>query len=86
MIGGYKIIDLRGINLVTGAEAPPKISGIYDAIESGINKPLMLSGIVINGINKQTTYVNFTHADNIYSYVYDGVTISINSDDEITIA
>lgn len=86
MIGGYKIIDLRGTNLVTGAEAPPKISGIYNAIESGINKPLMLTGIVINGVDKQTAYVKFTHADNTYSYVYDDVTISINSEDEITIA
>lgn len=45
MIGGYKIIDLKDIELTV--ETSAKIDGVYEAIESNKNYPLLLQNIKI---------------------------------------
>lgn len=65
-IGGYKIIDLHDINLVPDADAVT-IKGVHEAIESNHRKPLLLSGLVVGGVEKASQYVVFTNAAGTYS-------------------
>ena len=51
--GGYKIIDLKGYDFTN---ADMVIDGIYDTIESNYGKPLLFTGIVIDGIEKDDVY------------------------------
>lgn len=44
--GGYVIVDLGGVNIEY--DKPTKIEGIYNKIKGG-TKPILLSGIVIDG-------------------------------------
>lgn len=88
--GGYKIIDLEDNNLVVdGSEIT--IPGIYAAIESNHRKPILLSGIVIGGVEKPDMFIMPVHGADKYSApLYtdetDGLlTISITSDDEVTV-
>lgn len=45
MKGGYKIIDLGGVNLTSSATIIP---GIYDALE-GAHKPVLFEGVQVSG-------------------------------------
>lgn len=45
MKGGYKIIDLGGVNLTSSAT---NIAGIYDALKSA-HKPIVFEGVQISG-------------------------------------
>lgn len=65
-IGGYKIVDLHDVNLVTGANAVT-IKGVHEAIESNHRKPILLSGLVVDGVEKASQYVVFTNASGTYA-------------------
>lgn len=56
--GGYKIIDLKETNLVVGGDAV-KVSGIYEEIEGNNRKATILSGMVLDGIERPDRWVNF---------------------------
>lgn len=81
--GGYKIIDLRDKNLTTTSYA--YVKGIYEDIESNYRKPLLLSGITIEQVEKADAFVTFTHNGNAYSTSIYGHTITISDNDQITI-
>ena len=53
--GGYVILDLGGVNIEY--DKPTKIEGIYNKIKGG-TKPLLLSGIVINGTAYRDRFVS----------------------------
>ncbi len=79
--GGYKIIDFKGTALSgTAVEIP----GILEQIADNYNKPIMVSGVVLNGELQDDAYasVNDTE-DTVVLTVYGGV-ITVNEDDEVT--
>ena len=75
--GGYKLIDLKDIKLTVGGEGVT-VKGIYNSIENSYNKPLILTGINIGGIERNDVFIDFTV--NSGSYV-----TNISSTEKITI-
>lgn len=64
--GGYKLIDLKGNKLTVGGGGVT-VKGIYNSIENSYNKPLILTGINIGGIDRNDIFINFS--DDSGSYV-----------------
>lgn len=56
--GGYKLIDLKDSKFTVGGDGIT-IKGIYNSIENSYNKPLILTGINIGGIEKNDVFVDF---------------------------
>ncbi len=56
MYGGYKLIDLKGINLIPDA-SPVEVPGIYDLIES-TRKHTIFANYVLDGVEKPERSVN----------------------------
>lgn len=50
--GGYKIIDLQGYDF----NSSMVIEGIHERIESSYDKPLLFTGIVIDGVEKNDVF------------------------------
>lgn len=75
--GGYKLIDLKDSKFTVDGDGIT-IKGIYNSIENSYNKPLILTGINIGGIEKNDVFVDF--AVNSGSYV-----ASISDTEKITI-
>lgn len=82
--GGYKIVDLKKTTIDT--ENGTTISGIYEALENNYNKAVLLSGIVIDSIEKPDIFVTVTVADSTYTITAYGKTYTITSDDLVKIA
>ena len=53
--GGYVIVDLEGVNFKY--DTPVKIDGIYNKIKGG-TKPLLFSGVVIDGTAYRDRFVS----------------------------
>lgn len=82
--GGYKIIDFKDINLVTGTAST--ITGVYDAIKSNYRKAILISGIVIDGVEKADAFVELTiNASNYVGSLY-GKTLTITNADKVTVS
>lgn len=82
--GGYKIINLKDTSI--NAEGGSTIAGLYDAIEHNYRKPLLLSGIVIDGVEKPDTFISVASADGSYTFTAYGKTYTVNNADLVTIA
>ena len=63
--GGYKLIDFKENNIVV--TKPITIKGVYDAIEHNYRKPTIITGLVIGSVEKEDTFVNFEHGENVYN-------------------
>lgn len=83
--GGYKLIDLKNNKFkVDGGSAT--IAGIYNSIESSYNKPLILTGINIGGVERNDIFVNFVGTSGSYvSNISSTETIEITNADLVTI-
>lgn len=75
--GGYKLIDLKDNKFTVGGSGIT-VKGIYNSIENSYNKPLILTGINIGGVEKNDVFVDFS--DDSGSYV-----ANISSTEKITI-
>lgn len=75
--GGYKLIDLKDNKLTVGGNGVT-VKGIYNSIENSYNKPLILTDINIDGVERNDVFVNF--ADVSGSYV-----ANISAKEKITI-
>lgn len=73
--GGYKIINLKDIEITTNE--PVHIDGIYEAIES-TNKAILLSGAVVDKIELDDFYILFESSANA-SFV------GVEGDNQITV-
>lgn len=80
--GGYQIIDLQNNDLKTNSTIT--INGIYDKIEGNYNKPLLFSGIVINGVEKPDTFATVEVDNTNYIVKLYDRKLTINDNDEIT--
>lgn len=56
--GGYKLIDLKESKLTVGGDGVT-VKGIYNSIENSYNKPLILTGINIGGIERNDVFIDF---------------------------
>lgn len=81
--GGYKIIDFKDINLVTGVGI--SITGVYDAIKSNYRKAILISGISINGVKMADSFVQLSVVSGNYTGTLYGKTITITDTDVVTI-
>lgn len=83
--GGYKLIDLKDSKLTVGDGVTVK--GIYNSIENSYNKPLILTGINIGGVERNDVFIYF--ADDSGSYVANisaTEKVTITSADLVTVA
>lgn len=80
-MNGYKIVDLKNTNLVN--ETPVKIKGLYEEIESNYRQPIILSNVVIDGVEKIDKWVNFSHSENSYTCIIPEGTISLDNEDNV---
>lgn len=87
--GGYKLIDFKENNIALST--PTTIKGVYEAIEHNYRKPTLITGLVIGSVEKEDTFVNFEHAENVYNGLL-GMTandkvlfIKITNEDVVTI-
>lgn len=83
--GGYKIIDFKDTPLTTGGEATT-IAGIYGSIEGSYRKPLLLSGLTIDGIERNDVYAPATVSGSNFVFTAYGKTITITGADAVTVA
>lgn len=81
--GGYKIVSLGGLDL-TGEDLA--LEGLYNALKISYGKPILLSGIVIDGEKMKDIYVTANEgADEInIKHVY-GYNLTINDENAITV-
>lgn len=82
--GGYKIIDFKDINIVTGTGAT--VTGIYESIEESHRKAILISGITIDGIEKPDCFVDCEIADSNYTFTAYGKTFTVTNADLVTFA
>ena len=84
--GGYKIVSLNGLDLVGESLA---IAGLYDKLAKSYDKPILVTGIVIDGEKKKNAFVQVEVLDDGIKindlYGYDllvkedgGITVSAN--------
>ena len=83
--GGYKIIDFKDNPLTTGGEATT-IAGIYDSIEGSYRKPILLSGLTIDNIERNDVYATPTVSGTNFVFTAYGKTITITEADAVTVA
>lgn len=81
--GGYKIIDLHDNNLTAVSTI---IKGVYEDIKNSYRKPLLLSGIVIDGVEKNDAFVVAEAGVGSYVIKYGEKVITITSEDGVTVA
>lgn len=84
--GGYKLIDLKDSKFTVGGSGIT-VKGIYNSIENSYNKPLILTGINIGGVDKNDVFVNFTYNSGSYvGNISATEKITITNSDLVTIA
>lgn len=81
--GGYKIIDFKDINLVTGIGI--RINGVYDAIKNNYRKAILISGISIDGVKMADSFVELLVVSGDYTGTLYGKTLTITDTDAVTI-
>ena len=74
--GGYKLIDLKDSKLTV--DEGVTVKGIYNSIKNSYNKPLILTGINIGGVERNDIFIDFAY--NSGSYV-----ANISATEKITI-
>lgn len=80
-MNGYQIVDLKDTTLSgTGT----KVSGVFESIKNSNRKPLLLTGIVIDGAEMNSVFVSATITSGNYVISAYGKTITVKSDDTIT--
>lgn len=79
MANGYQVLDLQGIDLVIDdyTDIP---EGSYEVIE-GSTKAIMLSGIVVDGVDIKPEYVQPYVVDGAYVFVLGKYKITITAED-----
>lgn len=79
--GGYKIIDLKDVSLNGTAK---KVAGLHEEIENSYRKPLLVSGIVINGVERNDMFAEPLVSGNSYVFhLYSGK-ITVTNQDMVT--
>lgn len=80
-MNGYQIIDLKDTTL---SGSGTKVSGVFESIKNSNRKPLLLTGIVIDGTEMNSVFVSATTTSGNYVISAYGKTITVKPDDTIT--
>lgn len=84
MVNGYKIIDLKGIDMFIGGT----VRGIHEEIKNS-TKPIMLTGIINEGIDLKPMFLDFQPYalgfEAIFAFQGDDYSFHVGIEDEITI-
>ena len=84
--GGYKLIDLKEIKLTVGGEGVT-VKGIYNSIKNSYNKPLILTGINIGGVERNDVFIDFAvNSGNYVANISAKEKITITNSDLVTVA
>lgn len=81
--GGYKIIDFKDTPFET--DGTTMIEGIYDTVEASYRKPLLLSGLTIDGIERNDVYATPSLSGSNYVFTAYGKTITITDTDAVSV-
>lgn len=84
MRGGYKLISLENKNIVTGSTAT--IDDIYERIENSNRKPLVLTGIVIDGVEYNDCGICPVLNGTSYTFTAWGKTYTVTDADKVSFA
>lgn len=83
--GGYKLIDLKESKLTVGGGGVT-VKGIYNSIENSYNKPLILTGINIGGVERNDIFIDFSvNSGNYVANISATEKITITNTDLVTI-
>ena len=83
--GGYKLIDLNDSKLTVGEGVTVK--GIYNSIKNSYNKPLILTGINIGGVERNDVFIDFAfNSGNYVANISATEKITITNADLVTVA
>lgn len=83
--GGYKLIDLKENKLTVGGNGVT-VKGIYNSIENSYNKPLILTGINIGGVERNDVFIYFANdSGNYVANISATEKITITNADLVTI-
>lgn len=83
MRGGYQIVDFHNENLSGSSVTIP---GIYESIEGNHYKPLLLSGVVLDNVEKADVFAPADISGGNFNFAVYGGTISVTSDNGVTFA
>ena len=84
--GGYKLIDLKDNKFTVGGDGVT-VKGIYNSIENSYNKPLILTGINIGGVERNDVFINFAvNSGNYVANISATEKITITNADLVTVA
>ena len=83
--GGYKLIDLKESKLTVGGGGVT-VKGIYNSIENSYNKPLILTGINIGGVERNDVFIDFSvNSGNYVANISATEKITITNADLVTV-
>lgn len=83
--GGYKLIDLKDSKLTV--DNGVTVKGIYNSIENSYNKPLILTGINIGGVERNDVFIDFAYDSGKYvANISAKEKITITNADLVTVA
>lgn len=82
--GGYQILDLKGTPFNEGAYTMT-LDGIYEVLEGNYGKPVLLSGLVVNGKEYGDCFVDVNLNGTTYTIKCYNVTITIANTDAINV-
>lgn len=84
--GGYKLIDLKENKFIVGGNGVT-VKGIYNSIKNSYNKPLILTGINIGGVERNDVFINFSDdSGNYVANISATEKITITNSDLVTVA
>lgn len=82
MLGGYQIIDFKDTNLVSGNGKT--VNGVYEALEGTYRKPILITGLTIDGVEQNDVFVQVTVADGSFKIELVQGSLVITDDDTIS--
>ena len=81
--GGYLIIDLKNkdlLQLTNELFTQTELKEIYEVIEHNYHKNVLVTGIVINNIEKNDYITNIYYSNNAYTFKVYGLIIELSQD------
>lgn len=83
-MSGYQIISLKDVPFETNGETM-MIEGIHEQIESNNRKPIMLDGIVIDGVERPAVYAERKTVGGAFVFDVYGKRITIEDTDAVSV-
>lgn len=80
---GYKAVSLKNVNL-TSAEAQT-VNGIFESLETTYSKPILLTDIIIDGVEKNATFIELIPSSGNLTFTIYGRNITVTEDDSVSI-